>query len=79
MKKKQSISAASVKVWSRVKAIGIYPKSCKTASIHLSSEAAIDLAAKLILIARDGTSKDRRIKITGHTEGLSVSVIRDLE
>ena len=79
MKKKQSISAASVRVKSNVKAIGVYPKSSKTASIHLSPAAAIALAGKLILLALDKTCKSERIKITGHTETSHVTVIRDLK
>ena len=76
---KQSISAASVRVKSNVKAIGVYPKSSKTASIHLTTGGALDLAAKLILLARDETTNNPRIKITGHTDSNHVTVIRDLK
>lgn len=76
---KTSISAASAKLKSGVKALALYPKDAKTVNIALSQEAAVDFATQVLAVARSESGKGKQIKITGHPESLNVTVIRFIE
>lgn len=76
--KKKSISAATSRVKSCVCAAGVYPKSAKTASLHLTPREALNLASKLIIVANSEIANGNRVIITGHTKDNSVSVIRKI-
>ena len=72
---KTSVSAASVKLDSSIKAHGMSPKDVSTIGIDLTPGQAVSLATLLLSVAAT-TNADGHIHLTGHVEKRRVTVIR---